>query len=473
MEIRKFLFSLSVIVQACKSDESGDQFSLLVENSYSEYKVLRVNISSWTDEVINEARRLEEADAMSILLLSPTRGVMDLMVSPQNLNIVMMMLDESKATFTIQTGDLGEMLKQQAEVRQTRLQTSDIETEAVSFHDSYHSYDDIVKRLETLEASHSDMAEVITLPAKKTYEGRDIKAMRITTDIKKNGLIDSKPVLWVDGGIHAREWIAPATMMYFIDVFLGEEEPERAGKVKEILEQHQIVIAPVINPDGYIYSCDGDSERAAKAGSSCDRMWRKTRKPSGCFDNKRMWYGGCLFQGCFGADPNRNWDASFDTKVGVSDNPCSDLYPGEKPFDQLCVDSVKTFLEDLKDKLVMYATYHSYTQLILLPWAYSEETPPHNEHHVRVGNLTATAIREVHGEDYEVVQVSEMFGKVSGSSVDWVYDTLNVVDAYGFELRPDINSNYGFLLPEVEIRPTGEENIAGLLVMMDNLYKDE
>ena len=38
-------------------------------------------------------------------------------------------------------------------------------------------------------------------------------------------------MLWVDGGIHAREWIAPATMMYFIDVILGEEEPERAGEV--------------------------------------------------------------------------------------------------------------------------------------------------------------------------------------------------------------------------------------------------
>ena len=62
-----------------------------------------MNISSWADEVIDEARRLEAADAMSILLLSPTRGVMDLMVSPQNLNIVMMMLDESKATFTVGT----------------------------------------------------------------------------------------------------------------------------------------------------------------------------------------------------------------------------------------------------------------------------------------------------------------------------------------------------------------------------------
>ena len=53
----------------------------------------------------------------------------------------------------------------------------------------------------------------------------------MTNDIEKNKLEDSKPVLWIDGGIHAREWIAPATMMYFIDVILGEEEPERAGEV--------------------------------------------------------------------------------------------------------------------------------------------------------------------------------------------------------------------------------------------------
>ena len=26
-----------------------------------------------------------------------------------------------------------------------------------------------------------------------------------------------KPIVWVDAGIHAREWIAPATALYLID----------------------------------------------------------------------------------------------------------------------------------------------------------------------------------------------------------------------------------------------------------------
>ena len=58
-----------------------------------------------------------------------------------------------------------------------------------------------------------------------------------------------------------------------------------------------------------------------------------------------------------------------------------------------------------------------------------------------------------------------MFGKVSGSSVDWVYDTLKVVDAYGFELRPDINSNYGFLLPEEQV-----ENVGNIDDKVNNVY---
>lgn len=27
----------------------------------------------------------------------------------------------------------------------------------------------------------------------------------------------SKPVIWIDAGIHAREWIAPAAALYFVD----------------------------------------------------------------------------------------------------------------------------------------------------------------------------------------------------------------------------------------------------------------
>lgn len=45
----------------------------------------------------------------------------------------------------------------------------------------------------------------------RSFEGRDLKVMRL--GIPQEG----KPVIWIDAGIHAREWIAPATALHFID----------------------------------------------------------------------------------------------------------------------------------------------------------------------------------------------------------------------------------------------------------------
>mgnify|MGYP001068364438 CR=1 FL=1 len=38
-------------------------------------------------------------------------------------------------------------------------------------------------------------------------------------------------MVWLDGGIHSREWVSSATMMYFVDVMLGEEEQGQQGRV--------------------------------------------------------------------------------------------------------------------------------------------------------------------------------------------------------------------------------------------------
>jgi len=436
-------------------------------NQYNQFKVVRVTVSSSTDVIIDEVKYLENKGTVDILALSPVRGVMDLMVAPKHLSAVLKTLDELKAQYMIQTDDVGGMIKEQAEEKSFKLGRSFGSEE--SYHDDYHSYEEMVKRLEALAAAHSDKAEMFSLEG-KTYQGREIKAIRITNNIGDLALSDSKPMVWLDGGIHAREWISPATMMYFVDVILGEEEKDKDIKtIEAILNKYQIVIAPVINPDGYTFSCDGDSSRMYN--DDCDRMWRKTRKPAGCEENRHMWYGGCFYDFCFGADPNRNWDAKFDSKHGVSDNPCTDVYPGTEAWDQPCVNAVKTYLEKNKEKLVLYVTYHSFMQLFLVPWAHTKEAPPHHEHHMKVGESVVGAIKKVHGQDYEVIQVSTGLAHVSGSSIDWVYDKLEVVDAYGFELRPGPGSEFHFLLPKEQIRETGEENVAGLLALIDNIYE--
>lgn len=51
-------------------------------------------------------------------------------------------------------------------------------------------------------------------------------------------------------GIHAREWITPATTTYFINQLLTSENP----KIQNLRNNFDWHIFPSVNPDGYHYS---------------------------------------------------------------------------------------------------------------------------------------------------------------------------------------------------------------------------
>jgi murein tripeptide amidase MpaA len=71
----------------------------------------------------------------------------------------------------------------------------------------YNTLDDIYGWIDQMKHTYNDYVTVLNIG--KSYEGRDLKAMKIS--ISSNS---SKKALWFDGGIHAREWIAPATVIY-------------------------------------------------------------------------------------------------------------------------------------------------------------------------------------------------------------------------------------------------------------------
>ena len=47
-------------------------------------------------------------------------------------------------------------------------------------------------------------------------ERRELKAFRIGNRNTNENV--QKPMIWVDGGIHAREWISPATVLFISTV---------------------------------------------------------------------------------------------------------------------------------------------------------------------------------------------------------------------------------------------------------------
>lgn len=57
-----------------------------------------------------------------------------------------------------------------------------------------------------------------------------------------------KPVLFIEAGMHAREWISPALALYIINQ-LVENESNRA-----LLADLDWIILPSMNPDGYEYT---------------------------------------------------------------------------------------------------------------------------------------------------------------------------------------------------------------------------
>lgn len=103
--------------------------------------------------------------------------------------------------------------------------------------------EEIYEWLEEIVSEHSDVASIVNIGT--TFEGRDIKGVKI--DFMKR----EKPVIgFLEGGIHSREWISPATMTWVIKEFLTSNNPD----VRSMAENVVWYIFPVVNPDGYEYT---------------------------------------------------------------------------------------------------------------------------------------------------------------------------------------------------------------------------
>jgi murein tripeptide amidase MpaA len=102
-------------------------------------------------------------------------------------------------------------------------------------------------------------------------------------------------------GIHAREWISPASVTYIINELI--ENRDAHGEAVRSVDWY---ILPVVNPDGYEYS------------HRVDRLWRKNRHVSGH---------------CTGIDLNRNFGYKWGG-AGSSPEPCKEIFAGTRPFSE-------------------------------------------------------------------------------------------------------------------------------------------
>ncbi|KAL9959382.1 hypothetical protein ACROYT_G032704 [Oculina patagonica] len=294
---------------------------------------------------------------------------------------------------------------------------------AGGFDSKYHRVGEIHSEIRRLASLHSDVASTFSLG--KSYEGREQLAIKI-----KSG--SGKPLFFYNCGIHAREWISPATCMYMIRQMLATRKTN--ADVKFMLDNYEWVILPVFNVDGYEYT------------HTRSRMWRKTRRPIG---------------GSYGADPNRNFNYHF-AGVGTSQNPSSDIYTGERPFSEFVTRNVGKYLYQRRAELKGYIDFHAYSQMWMSPWGYTSSYPPRYDKMKKAMTAAVNALTSVHGTRYTYGPAAITIYPTTGDTTDWTFGVLGVTHSYCVELRPRTSSQGGFILPPDKIIPVGQETFAGL-----------
>ncbi|XP_001850988.2 carboxypeptidase B [Culex quinquefasciatus] len=282
---------------------------------------------------------------------------------------------------------------------------------------AYHRLADIHEWMDYLADTYPQLCSTRTIG--KSHQGRDLKVLRISNGNPANAAI------WMDGGIHAREWISPATVTYLVNALVEEwdDQPEHMRNV-------DWYVLPVHNPDGYEYT------------QQYDRLWRKNRRSA-------------LYGPCSGVDLNRNYGYKWGGQ-GSSKQPCSDIYAGSGPFSEPETKAVFNFMQSSAANWKGFLTFHSYGQYILYPWGYDRVVPPDHEDLKRVGDEAAQRMRQSGGQSYTVGPSGNTLYPASGGSDDWARGEMNIKYAYTVELR-DSGRN-GFVLPASEIIPTGKES---------------
>ncbi|XP_048585626.1 carboxypeptidase B isoform X2 [Nematostella vectensis] len=304
----------------------------------------------------------------------------------------------------------------------------------------YHQHDEIIAELKRIAKGAKNRTQLLSIG--NSYEKREQLVIRINGT---NGKYKAdKPVFFVNCGIHAREWVSPATCMYIIHELVSKYEKD--AKVTSVLDKMDFIIHPMVNPDGYVFTHKNES----------NRLWRKSRKPTSK-------------AGCIGADLNRNFGYQWG-KPGSSDKPCSFIYRGEAPYSEVEVKNMAAFLWKLAPNLKGYLDIHSYGQLWMYPWGYTNQSTQVEKEMMRVANKSAIAMIAAtpdHAE-YKTGQSSKLLYPTSGSTKDFTFGMLNVTYSYVVELR-DKRPGYGFLLPPEQILPTAREMLAGLLTCVTEI----
>ncbi|XP_045351605.1 carboxypeptidase A2 isoform X2 [Leopardus geoffroyi] len=244
--------------------------------------------------------------------------------------------------------------------------------------EAYHTLEEISQAMDNIVAEHPGLVSKVNIG--HSFEKRPMNVLKFSTG-------GDKPAIWLDAGIHAREWVTQATALWTANKIASGYGNDVS--ITSILDTMDIFLLPVTNPDGYVFS------------QTKNRMWRKNRS--------RIPGSPCV-----GVDLNRNWDAGFGGP-GASQNPCSDSYRGPQATCEVEVKSIVNFIQS-HGRIKAFITLHSYSQLLMFPYGYTCTKPDNFDELNEVAQKAARSLTSLHGTKYKVGSICSVISWTSTAS---------------------------------------------------------
>ncbi|XP_018516493.1 carboxypeptidase B2 [Lates calcarifer] len=341
-----------------------------------------------------------------------------LFVPANSSEIVKNLLQQHTITHEVLLANANELIEMQTKNDSTDPRSSS------TFYERYHSLEDIYYWINRTTQDNPTTVKAILIGS--SYEKRPLYALKLSLNNRPN-----KKAIWIDCGIHAREWISPAFCLWFVHhslSFYGQNQD-----ITKILDDMDVYVLPVMNPDGYKYTW------------TTNRMWRKNRS----YSRSNI---------CVGVDLNRNFDANWCTE-GASSDPCTEIYCGAFPESEPETEAVANFLRSHKNSIQLYFTIHSYSQMLLFPFSCTFDQAENHSDLLEMAQEAAQKIRRYYRNIYQYGSGAKTIYLAPGGSDDWAYN-LGIKYSFTFELQD--RGRYGFLLPPSQIAKACNEALTAV-----------
>ncbi len=273
----------------------------------------------------------------------------------------------------------------------------------------YRTVEESYAAMDAIAATHPGLASVVDIGDSwnKIHHpgtGYDLRVLKLGNTL----IAGEKPRVFIMGAIHAREYSTAEMVLRYGESLIQRYATD--ADVRWMLDHHEVYLLPQANPDG---------RKKAELG----QFWRKNLNESYCGSTSNA----------RGADLNRNFPFEWGEHQGSSDAPCDDSFrgmaPASEPEARSLVNYLRTIFVDARpsdestpapsNTRGAFIDLHSYGNLVMWPWGYTESPAPN------AAGLATLGRRLAHLNGYYPEQAVSLY-VTDGGTKDYVYGDLGI-----------------------------------------------